>query len=29
MFYRQREEILSPLNSIMKASKLLCQGYMG
>ena len=28
MFYMQREEIPCPLNSIMKASELLCQGYI-
>ena len=29
MFYVQREEIPCSLNSVMKASDLLCQGYIG
>ena len=29
MFYRQREEIPCPLNSVIKANELLCQGYIG
>ena len=28
MFYRQRGEIPCPLNFVMKASDLLCQGYI-
>ena len=29
MIYGQREEKHYPLNSVMKASELLCQGYIG
>ena len=29
MFYRQRKEKPGPLNSIMKASELLCQDILG
>ena len=29
MFYGAGEEIPCPLNSVMKASDLLCQGYIG
>ena len=28
MFYRQREEMPCALNSVMKTSDLLCQGYI-